>query len=40
VLQEVSRLLTGLNCGKALEAVSLPESATSLSAEHGFDIQV
>ncbi|MCI06222.1 beta-ureidopropionase-like, partial [Trifolium medium] len=38
-LQEVNRLLTGLNCGKELEAIALPESATSLSATHGFDLQ-
>ncbi|PNX66046.1 beta-ureidopropionase-like protein, partial [Trifolium pratense] len=38
-LQEVNRLLTGLNCGKELEAIALPESTTSLSATHGFDLQ-
>ncbi|CAJ2678175.1 unnamed protein product [Trifolium pratense] len=37
--QEVNRLLTGLNCGKALETIALPDSATALSVEHGFDIQ-
>ncbi|CAJ2678178.1 unnamed protein product [Trifolium pratense] len=37
--QEVNRLLTGLNCGKELEAIALPESTTSLSATHGFDLQ-
>ncbi|PNX86602.1 beta-ureidopropionase [Trifolium pratense] len=36
---EVNRLLTGLNCGKALETIALPDSATALSVEHGFDIQ-
>lgn len=40
VLQEVNRLLTGLNCGKVLETIALPQSATALSAEHGFDLQV
>jgi len=40
VLQEVNRLLTGLNCGKVLETITLPESATSLSVKHGFDAQV
>jgi len=40
VLQEVNRLLTGLNCGKVLETIALPESATALSVEHGFDLQV
>uniref|UniRef100_A0A7N0ZXT1 Beta-ureidopropionase n=1 Tax=Kalanchoe fedtschenkoi TaxID=63787 RepID=A0A7N0ZXT1_KALFE len=39
VFQEVSRLLLGLNCGKALEELALPESATSLSSKHGFDLQ-
>jgi len=40
VLQEVNRLLTGLNCGKVLETIALPESAKALSVEHGFDLQV
>ena len=40
VPQEVNRLLTGLNCGKVLESIALPESATALSVEHGFDLQV
>jgi hypothetical protein len=40
LLQEVNRLLTGLNCGKVLETIALPESATALSVKHGFDIQV
>ncbi|KAL5054515.1 hypothetical protein RYX36_035197 [Vicia faba] len=37
--QEVNRLLTGLNCGKALETIALPEAATALSVQHGFDLQ-
>ncbi|KAI9085974.1 hypothetical protein K1719_032051 [Acacia pycnantha] len=37
--QEVSRLLHGLNCGKALNTVTLPESVAALSLEHGFDLQ-
>ncbi|CAJ2629414.1 unnamed protein product [Trifolium pratense] len=37
--KEVNRLLTGLNCGKALETITLPESATTLSIEHDFDLQ-
>jgi beta-ureidopropionase len=37
--KEVNRLLTGLNCGKALEIIALPESATTLSIEHDFDLQ-
>lgn len=40
VLQEVNRLLTGLNCGKVLETIALPESVTTLSVDHGFDVQV
>ncbi|CAD5171608.1 unnamed protein product [Musa acuminata subsp. malaccensis] len=39
IFQEVSRLLLGLNCGRHLERVSLPQAATSLSAEHDFDLQ-
>ncbi|KAK7319490.1 hypothetical protein RJT34_04211 [Clitoria ternatea] len=35
--QEVSRVLSGYNCGKAVEAIGLPESATGLSSQHGFD---
>lgn len=37
--QEVNHLLTGLNCGKVLETIDLPESAKALSMEHGFDLQ-
>ncbi|KAK8658449.1 hypothetical protein V6N13_036655 [Hibiscus sabdariffa] len=37
--QEVSRLLLGLNCGKTLETIALPESAKSLSSKHDFDLQ-
>ncbi|XP_020263461.1 beta-ureidopropionase [Asparagus officinalis] len=37
--QEVSRLLLGLNCGRPLERIHLPEVATSLSAKHDFDMQ-
>ncbi|GKE14454.1 beta-ureidopropionase, partial [Tanacetum coccineum] len=36
---EVSRLLTGLNCGKPLERLTVVESAKGLSAQHDFDIQ-
>ncbi|KAG0474353.1 hypothetical protein HPP92_014039 [Vanilla planifolia] len=39
LFQEVSRLLLGFNCGKAIERVLLPEIATSLSIKHDFDIQ-
>ncbi|XP_015956109.1 beta-ureidopropionase [Arachis duranensis] len=39
LFHEVSRLLTGLNCGKPLETIVLPELASTLSAEHGFDLQ-
>ncbi|CAK8577953.1 unnamed protein product [Lathyrus sativus] len=37
--QEVNRLLTGLNCGKVLETIALPQSTTALSDKHGFDLQ-
>lgn len=40
VLQEVSRLLLGLNCGSALETVLLPDSAVALSSKYDFDLQV
>ncbi|KAJ9159202.1 hypothetical protein P3X46_024724 [Hevea brasiliensis] len=40
VFKEVSRLLLGLNCGRALELVALPESAKALSSEHDFDLQL
>ncbi|MFS7947859.1 putative beta-ureidopropionase [Helianthus anomalus] len=32
--QEVSRLLIGLNCGKALEPLTVVESAKDLSSQH------
>lgn len=40
MFQEVSRLLIGLNCGKPLELIALPESAKALSSKHDFDLQV
>lgn len=40
VFQEVNRILLGLNCAKALETNSVPESAKTLSSEHDFDLQV
>ncbi|XP_010254543.1 PREDICTED: beta-ureidopropionase [Nelumbo nucifera] len=39
VFQEVSRLLLGLNCGRALDPIVLPKLATSFSKEHDFDLQ-
>ncbi|KAJ4963561.1 hypothetical protein NE237_023500 [Protea cynaroides] len=39
VFQEVSRVLLGLNCGRALEALTLPGPAVALSSEHDFDLQ-
>ncbi|KAL4180214.1 hypothetical protein AMTRI_Chr13g91000 [Amborella trichopoda] len=39
VFQEVSRLLLGLNCGKPLERLNLPVSATAISSKSDFDIQ-
>ncbi|KAI9086101.1 hypothetical protein K1719_031934 [Acacia pycnantha] len=37
--QEVSRIIHGLNCGKALKGIALPKSAAALSLENGFDLQ-
>ncbi|RAL49448.1 hypothetical protein DM860_012881 [Cuscuta australis] len=39
LFQEVSRLLLGLNCGTAVDAVELPEPARWLSEKHDFDLQ-
>lgn len=39
-LQEVSRLLLGMNCGKAITTLALPDAATALASEYSFDIQV
>ncbi|KAF2316110.1 hypothetical protein GH714_041094 [Hevea brasiliensis] len=39
LFKEVRRLLLGLNCGRALELVALPESTKALSSEHDFDLQ-
>lgn len=39
-LQEVSRLLLGMNCGKSLKTLALPDAATALALEYSFDIQV
>ncbi|RXH85380.1 hypothetical protein DVH24_002478 [Malus domestica] len=39
LFQEVSRILLGLNRGKGLETISLPESAKVLSSGHDFDLQ-
>ncbi|CAB4320221.1 unnamed protein product [Prunus armeniaca] len=39
IFQEVNRILLGLNRGKALETISLPESAKALSSGHNFDLQ-
>ncbi|KAJ4952344.1 hypothetical protein NE237_029176 [Protea cynaroides] len=40
IFQEVSHVLLGLNCGRALEALTLPEPAVALSSKHDFDLQV
>ncbi|KAF5810821.1 putative beta-ureidopropionase [Helianthus annuus] len=37
--EEVSRLLIGLNCVKALEPLTVVETAKDLSSQHDFDIQ-
>ncbi|XP_020583962.1 beta-ureidopropionase [Phalaenopsis equestris] len=39
IFQEVSRMLVGLNCGKPLDRILLPEAASSLSTKHDFDLQ-
>ncbi|KAL6211415.1 hypothetical protein ACLB2K_016641 [Fragaria x ananassa] len=39
LFQEVNRILLGLNCGKPLETISVPESAKGLSSQHDFDLQ-
>ncbi|XP_048135741.1 beta-ureidopropionase-like [Rhodamnia argentea] len=39
VFQEISRLLMGLNCGRALEAAPLADSAKALSSARDFDIR-
>lgn len=40
VVQEVSRLLLGLNCGKPLQQLDLPDVSSAFALEHDFDIQV
>lgn len=40
ILQEVSRMLLGVNCGRSLDTIVLPESTKALSSEHDFDLQV
>ncbi|CAA7395399.1 unnamed protein product [Spirodela intermedia] len=39
IYQEVSRLLVGLNCGRPLERISLPNITENLSLSHDFDLQ-
>ncbi|XP_072985987.1 beta-ureidopropionase [Typha latifolia] len=39
LFQEVTRLLLGLNCGRPLERIAMPEAAALLSEEHNFDLQ-
>ncbi|CAI0448561.1 unnamed protein product [Linum tenue] len=39
LFEEVNRLILGLNCGKALQSVAIPEPAKALSDEHDFDLQ-
>ncbi|XP_009617981.1 beta-ureidopropionase [Nicotiana tabacum] len=39
LFQEVSRILLGLNCGKKLEPIALPQPVKVLSSEHDFDLQ-
>lgn len=39
-LQEVNRILLGLNCGKKVESIDLPQPVKALSSKHDFDLQV
>ncbi|KAK4798970.1 hypothetical protein SAY86_024335 [Trapa natans] len=39
IFQEVSRLLLGLNGGRALESIALPDPAKTISIKHEFDLQ-
>lgn len=39
IYKEVSRLLIGLNCGRALSTINLPEAARTLSSKNDFDLQ-
>ncbi|EPS64856.1 hypothetical protein M569_09922, partial [Genlisea aurea] len=39
IFEEVSRLLLGLNCGKRLGTISIPQPAKALALEHDFDLQ-
>ncbi|KAL8150843.1 hypothetical protein V2J09_020651 [Rumex salicifolius] len=39
LFQEASRLLLGMNCGRALDLLTLPEKATTLSTDRDFDLQ-
>ncbi|KAF9608659.1 hypothetical protein IFM89_010443 [Coptis chinensis] len=39
LFQEVGRILNGLNCGKPLESLGLPDSAIALSSKYDFDMQ-
>ncbi|XP_065628923.1 beta-ureidopropionase-like [Quercus suber] len=36
---EVSRMLLGLNCGRAIDNIALPESAKAVSSERNFDLK-
>jgi hypothetical protein len=40
ILQKVSHLLLGLNRGRAMDNIALPESAKAFSSEHDFDLKV
>ncbi|CAI9104121.1 OLC1v1002737C1 [Oldenlandia corymbosa var. corymbosa] len=39
LFQEASRMLLGLNCGQALETITLPDPAAALASKHDFDLQ-
>ncbi|XP_055807508.1 beta-ureidopropionase [Solanum dulcamara] len=39
LFQEVNRILLGLNCGKEVESIALPQPVKALSSKHQFDLQ-
>lgn len=39
LFQEVSRILLGLNCGKEVQPIALPQPVKALSSNHDFDLQ-
>ncbi|CAH9116555.1 unnamed protein product [Cuscuta epithymum] len=39
LFQQVNRLLLGMNCGRTVQAIELPEPSKALSTKHDFDLQ-